>query len=252
MIQPINESEKNRIRNLHLKHFILNEGIYINDTGEPTPLNEEEDKSVIKSLVEKINGIIKSRLKLEDLISNQKLIFGFRRVDGRFIMISPTAAKDFKGMGPFDGDNNLGKFQLNGIMLFLTSPSAAYVDMVETNLNDEEKLNFEKEGFISSFPNKSLKNLIKDGSINIILRGGGQSFMSYEKLFSQSQVNNFCSSLTKFEFGDEVPVEDILLTNTASGQKKICYGPYKVSQSNISLSLPNNPLTGIVNSNRSN
>ena len=328
MIQPINESEKNRIINLHRKHFVLNEGMYINDKGElmddsddtpvdksyrdvngteivdvliyvgtnefmfpghygeaavikwfddsddegegvivrerieeegsvetlhmkgklkwndkydihnfypyypeseePAPLNEEEDKSVIKSLAGKINGIIKSQLRIEDLVSNQKLIFGIRRVDGRFTMISPTAAKDFKGMGPFDGDSNRGKFQLNGKMLFLTTPSAGYVDMVETNLNDEEKLNFEKEGFIPSFPNKSLKNLIKDGTINIILKGGGQSFMSYEKAFNQTQLNQFCRSLTKFDnLGDEVPVEDILLTDTASGKKKICYGPYK-------------------------
>ena len=84
------------------------------------------------------------------------------------------------------------------------------------------------------------------------MRGGGQSFMSYEKTFGQTQLNQVCGSLTKFEFGDEVPVEDILLTDTASGKKKICYGPYKISQSNISLSLPNNPLTGILNSNRSN
>ena len=240
----ISDSEKSRILNLH-------------ESRKPyhgtSLLNEEEDKSVMESLARKINGIIKSRLRIEDLVSNQKLIFGFRRVDGRFTMISPTAAKDFKGMGPFDGDNLRGKFQLNGNMLFLKTPSAGYVDIVETNLNDEEKLNFDKEGFIPSFPNKSLKNLIKDGTINIILKGGGQSFMSYEKAYNQSQLNQFCGSLTKFNnLGDEVPVEDILLTDTASGKKKICYGQYRVSQSNISLSIPNNPLTGILNSNRSN
>ena len=33
MIQPINESEKNRIRNLHKKHFILNEETENKDMG---------------------------------------------------------------------------------------------------------------------------------------------------------------------------------------------------------------------------
>ena len=43
MIQPINESEKNRIRNLHRKHFILNESL----------LNENEEVEVDK--LEKTN-----------------------------------------------------------------------------------------------------------------------------------------------------------------------------------------------------
>ena len=70
MIQPINESEKNRIRNLHREHFILNEEM-IGDTDDikgqalyhisALPTDKRETPGAIRTLLSSIlNQLIAS------------------------------------------------------------------------------------------------------------------------------------------------------------------------------------------------
>lgn len=215
-------------------------------------IKESEEENTLMNLINKINGILKSKIDLESLVENQKVVFGFTS-QRDFVMLN---ASDQSNGIVFEGGDWNGKYELSRPQVFSFVKSTPYTDVVETQLTTEEKENFNKEGFIPSFPNKSIKNLINDGSILLILdRTMTPSIMSFERLninsgYSQGE-SVACQSLKSFDkLGDEIPAKDILFVDSGGNKsKKICNGGVKISNNGIAIKL-HSPFKNILDTNR--
>ena len=212
--------------------------------------NGDDEKPIrVNKLLEKIDSILKYSVErnLENIISTETVKFGFTN-NNEFVMISDTA-KMFRGI-KFDSDGWGGKFELRSPMMFTLIDSKDYVDVVETQLNDEEKPLFDEVGVVGKVKDKSVREMISDGKIAIVLeRGNSPSIMSWKRLnvssnYSQGE-KTACQGLTNFdELGDEISITDILEKG-----KKICNGGIKISNSGVVLRVFKSPMRNIINHN---
>lgn len=210
---------------------------------------DDEKKKLVNKLLEKIDSLLKYSVErnLENIISTETVKFGFTN-NNEFVMVSDTA-KMFRGI-KFDSDGWGGKFELRSPMMFTLIDSKDYVDVVETQLNDEEKPLFDEVGVVGKVKDKSVREMISDGKIAIVLeRGNSPSMMSWKRLnvssnYSQGE-KTACQGLTNFdELGDEISITDILEKG-----KKICNGGIKISNSGVVLRVFKSPMNNIINHN---
>ena len=200
---------------------------------------------MVNNLLQKINTLIKSSVErnLENIISTETVKFEF--YDDELKMLSDTA-KNFRGIKfTTVSKNNAGKFELRRPMMFTLIDSKDYLDLVERKLNDEEKPLFDEVGVVPKVKDKSVREMITDGKIAIVLERGneGPSMMSWRNVLIGEK--NACQGLNSFdELGDEIPITDIL-----EKDKKICNGGTLISNSGVTLKVFKSPMNNIIKHN---
>ena len=210
---------------------------------------DAEKKTMTLTLMKKIDMLLKNSVEgnLETIMNNESVKFGFTS-SNEFVMVSDTANM-FSGI-KFSNDGWGGNFELRKPMMFTLIDSKDYVDVVETQLNDEEKSLFGEVGIVGEVKDKSIKEMIINGKIAIVLdRGNNPSMMSWKRLNITGPTSvgekTACRGLKSFDdLGEPIPITDIL-----NKGKKICNGGTLISNSGVTLKVFKSPMNDIIKHN---
>jgi len=234
------------------KFFIESQQKIKNTENKIVEKQKLEETKKINEFLTKIDNILKKEInaKLQTLLSDLKLKFGFS--GSQYVMYDASNSNvllsfDSNGWGGKTETLRYGKgyFELKQIS------AVDYVETVNSNLTDDEKINFEKVGYIPSIPDKSIKNMFDSGSIGIWLKGlnpdGSINQMGWERCNvsgSGGQMEDTCFKDVKTENiykngTEEIPYDKILYVEGSglTEKKRIGYGGIKIYNSNVGVGL---------------
>lgn len=225
---------------------------------EQKKLKEAQDKR--DKFNKKLNSLLLSLLKdsLSTIVSGLKVKFTF--VDNTFYMLDPnTNEKMVKFVGGYWGGktNNISP---NGVWAVASVNSKDYKSKVLEKLTDEEKVDFEKVGYLPSYPNESISSKFDNGVIGVYIKGLGENgiyLLGYSRIhtgtYSPTMEETACKNVKKEnrynEIDTAIPYEKILYLEGEGlmDEKEICYGGAVIGNTNVGLGFVS-PINDILNS----